>query len=174
MLKYIYRSGKCQTGGVETLRYRISLPEFSEYEAISEFYRNIFEAVLEYCENDLQKIAEKEYTECDIPKKKFRYVPLRYTLDGMITYEDERLIFVKLIAKLIKNGAYDSGRVAYDAHAWSKKDQSLVPPRQAAEGFIKSSDIQRVLRKKSGFLIENGKYFVYSRNGIKEISPTKE
>ncbi len=174
MVTYFNQGGRHKAEGVEILRYRLCLPVFTDKKRISKFYEDISELTLEYCKNELTEYAKKAYTECDIPKKKFNFPPICYSLDGRVTYEDGYTAFVKLIAKTEHRGSPDEYRTAYDAHAWSLSDELLMPPRLAAEGFLGRRDIPRTLRGDTGFLVENGKYYVCFKDRTEEIVPSQK
>ena len=169
MLDYFCRSERYCFEGVELLRYKIVLPELRRYPKISEFYRDIFEIVVNYCESALRDKAKEEYDNCEIPRKKFNYPPICYSLDGRITYADDEVIFVRLIAETRKRGIENSVIRACDAHAWSPRDQLLMPPKQAAGLFLKKKDIPKSLKQKNGFFVENGKFYTCGGEGIEEI-----
>ena len=170
MFSYFNQGGRHRAEGVEVLRYRISLPVFPEQTVISNFYEDIFKLVLGYCENELKNYAEGRYTKCDMPKKKFNYPPVFYTLDGKVTYEDSEIIFVKLTAETKQRGFSDLWRKAYDAHAWSLPDELLLPPKQAAAVFLEKKKIPKSLGAEKGFLVENGKYYVCCKDRMEEIA----
>ena len=170
MFSYFSQGGRHRAEGVEVLRYRISLPVFPNQDRISNFYGDILKQVCGYCESELQEYAEKRYALCDIPKKKFNYPPIFYTLDGKVTYEDSEVLFVKLTAQIKQRGFSDLWRTVYDAHAWSLPDELLLPPKQAAAVFLEKKNIPKGLGVEKGFLVENGKYYVCYKDRTEEIA----
>ncbi|MBQ8849213.1 MAG: hypothetical protein IJ011_02635 [Clostridia bacterium] len=154
--------------GVEVLRYSITLPSFPEAERISLFYRDVFDAVLSYCNTELTAYAEKRYAECELPKKRFTYTPVCYRLDGRVTHDDGELTFVKLTATVGQREPKLESLCALDAHAWSLSEQCLLPPRQAARRIMGKGKISREIGK-NGFLAENGKMYVCFPDRLAEI-----
>ncbi len=174
MVTYLNLGGKHKAEGVEVLRYRLCLPVFSQSDRISKFYGDIAELAHQYCKNELSRRAEEIFYNCDMPKKRFNYPPICYCLEGRVTYEDGDIAFVKLLAKSEHRGFPDDRRFAMDAHAWSLSDSLLIPPRQAAEGFLTRRDIPKALGKQGGFLVENGKYYICFRDRMEEIVPKQK
>ena len=166
---YSHRAGH-NFEGVEILRYKIVLPRFSDYEEISGFYRGIYDRVISYCEGELVKHAEKKYVECDIPRKKFDYPPIVYSLSGRVTYECGDLLFVKLTATATQKGMSDAVCV-YDAHAWSLSDRRLIPPKMAARAHFKCGNFRKI--GKNGFLVEDGKAFICYRDRLMPFEMSK-
>ncbi len=90
------RSEHLRVLGVEVLSYRISLPLWEEAEKISSFYREIGERAEVFCKERLFPLAQKDYEASEDPRKRFRYAPYSYTLEGKITGEREGLLSVCL------------------------------------------------------------------------------
>lgn len=163
-----FRQGRHTLDSVEVLRYKISLPTFSQQSRISDFYSGIADSIVGYCETELKEISEKKYKESELPNKKFYYRPINYSLDGKITYSDKNVIFVLLTAAAKIGNEYIGGRV-YDAHAWSPVDQLLIPPKQAARLFMPSGKLLREVKSAEGVFVSDGKLFVCNKNSITEI-----
>lgn len=159
---YSHRAGH-NFEGVEILRVKVVLPRFSDYEGLSDFYRGIYDRVISYCDRELVDHAKKKYTECTMPKKKFDYPPIIYSLTGRVTFEKDDLLFVKLIATASQKGISDTVTV-YDAHAWSVSEERMIPPKMAAKTYFGGGSFRQI--GKDGFLVENGKAFICSRHRL--------
>ena len=168
MFEYCRRSHDHTLDGVEILRCRLTFPSFSDKCQISDFYREIFETALRFCQKDLSEYAEKQYMSCDIPQKRFRYLPILYDLNGKVTYTDTDIMFVKLSAQAKRISPSGNSICVYDAHAWSLYDQCMIPPRAAARQFITKGRLPRQLGK-NGFLIENEKPYICYQDHLEEI-----
>ena len=171
MNEYYSRRAGHSFEGVEVLRYKIVLPEISERQCISEFYKGIYDRVIAYCEGDLIKYAEQKYTDCDMPKKKFNYPPISYALVGKVTAEKDGLLFIKLVASVSQRGLSDTITV-YDAHAWDLNEERLLPPKMAARSYFGGGSFRQL--GKDGFLVENGKAFVCRKEGLSPLEIAKK
>ena len=170
MYSYFCLSGRHVIDGVEVMRYRISLPEFTGLERISQFYREISERVVAFCEGELKAYAEGEYGKADAKTRKFRYPAIAYRLDGSVTYEGEAVIFVRIEATLKRHGDTALMRRAYDAHAWSPTDECLIPSRQAAGIVAPDKKLARRIKSSQSVLYSDGRIFVCDRDSITELS----
>ena len=173
MIEYYTHAAGHNFEGVEILRYRIVLPCFSDSLRISDFYREIYDKVLCYCERELTSYSEEKYLECDLPKKKFEYRPLIYRLEGRATCAEGDLLFVKLTASVMQRGLTEP-HVIYDAHAWSLSDERLIPPKMAAREYFGSRYNQYKRIGKNGFLVENGKPYVCCGNTLRPLEFIKK
>ncbi len=159
--------GKQMSEGVEILRYRIDLNIPTDKEQIQDFYRGVYENALLCCENDLSRYATEKYKISTDPRKRYAYVPIRYRLEGKATFCDGDMMFIKLTAELLRDGATET---VYDSHVWSLSEECLIPPKMAARAFLGKGRLPRELSK-SGFLVENGKPFICQPRRLIPIEP---
>ena len=167
MCKYFCRVGKSHLDGVEILRYRIKLPEFEDMDHISQFYRSVADTVGEFCESELREYAEREYATVTEAESRLRYRPLRYLLDGSVTCDDGETVFVRLAASLVRGDVISQ---CYDAHAWSREGQRMIPPIRVARMLIPKGKLPREVRRADGIYISEGRIYACRGRELTEIA----
>lgn len=171
MIEYYFHRAGHSFEGVETLRYKIVLPRLSDHSAITEFYKGIYDRVIAYCEGELVKYSEKKYADCQIPRKRFNYPPITYTLEGRVTWQTEELLFIKLSATASQKEMSEKVTV-YDAHVWSISEERLLPPKMAAREYFGGGSFRQL--GKNGFLVENGKAYICCKNKLLPLEIVKK
>ena len=159
-------NGCVRVAGVEVLRYRISLPAWEEFAAVTSFYETLGENGRCFCEESLRARAESDFAASEEVQRKFHFPTLRYTLTGRVTYENrERGIASVLLTAELKRGAGELLRRYVEAHTWELADALLLPPSQALARQVPDARLPRSARHADGVLLDAGSLY-WTRNGV--------
>lgn len=138
--------------GVEVLRCRISLEYPYGKKEIASFYEKCSENAFEFVKSSLFSMAKKLYEEDTDERKRFRFAPLRYQLEGTVTLDGE-YFSQRLDACLLRKGeALDSFT---DGQVFDTERELLVPKDIALKlyGFLRD---KRAKKAKSVLLFSDG------------------
>lgn len=175
MWKYRCQNGRICVSGVEVLRYRISLPEWEEFEAVSSVYGEIADRSLSFCETTLRQMAEAEFEASEDPRKKFRFPAFRYRLEGRVTYEDAQMgiASVFLIAEMKRGDRADYVERHAEAHTWNLSEGLLLPPEQVVALRCPTERVPKKLRREDGILIDGESLFLIRGAERRELILTR-
>lgn len=149
--KKFAKHGWASVAGSEVLRWRISLPLGGE--GIGDFYREIGERAVGYCEGALTEQATQEFEQSDDPNKRFRFPVLSYHLAGEVTYEDECFLSVLLTAELRRRGERAPIVHFEDGQVWEKEGGVLLPPDQLVRTVCQTGFSHREKKRCRGVLL---------------------
>ena len=151
MAEFFQKNGRACVEGVEVLRWRISLPMCGE--KIDDFYREIGERVVLYCEGKLREGAEGEFEKSADEKKRFHFPTLSYRLEGKITYEDEMYLSVCLAAELRRRGERSPVAVFEDGQVFEKESGILLSPEEVVHRFCGTRLLSKERKSARGVLL---------------------
>ena len=174
MAELFQKSGRARVSGIEVLRWKISLPLRGE--RIAAFYREIGERTAAYCEGALRERAEGELERSEDENKRFFFPTLIYRLEGRVTYEDEEILSVCLVAELRRSGERSPIGFFEDGQVFEKQGELLLPPERVVSRFGGARLSAKEKRAARGVLLtETGALWHDGARWLKkDISPRKD
>lgn len=151
MIELLQKNGRACVGGVEVLRWKISLPICDG--AIGRFYEEICARTAAYCEGALRERAEREFEASEDEKKRFSFPAFSYRLEGRVTYEDEEYLSVCLAAELRRRGERSSLAFFEDGHVFEKSLELLLPPSEVVSQLCKTRLSRKERKAARGVLL---------------------
>lgn len=171
MLHQVNRTERFCVSGVEVLRCRIHLPQWEEYEALSDFYRELGERALGFCEGVLRPEAEAAYECSEDSRKRFHFSPFLYDLTGQVCWQEAELLSVRLTAELSRRGSPEPRSRGWDAHTWQVENgvPTLLPPEQVVLARTGKPLTARKRKRAKGVLIDGGRLWLCGADGWEEL-----
>ena len=115
--------------GSEVLSWRLTLPRGMAGTRMEEFYREIGERVVFFCENSLRERAEEDFEKSEDPKKRFHFPTFLYRLHTE-SGEEGDVLTVRLCATLARRGEREPRYRREWVHLWSVSEDCLLPPKR--------------------------------------------